>query len=190
MCLFQSLERLLITIPQHPGNSAGVHKVYKIQKLIHTFVSKCLDYLWALRTSLSIPSFLNYAKCFCSFRSESSRTINKHLMSTESLQHLQDLLSSRETPEPANFTPFLTTTTVTGSSSHFSVFYTSSPGRWISLLFFFPLSILIQLLSTQTRSDKTTPSSTVPSAPTTRLISEAALLNTAGKKTCLCKGSF
>lgn len=48
--------------------------------------------------------------------------------------------------------------------------------------FFFPLSILIQLLSTQTRSDKTTPSSTVPSAPTTRLISEAALLNTAGKK--------
>lgn len=45
MCLFQSLERLLITIPQHRGNSAGVYKVYKIQKLIHTFVSKCLDYL-------------------------------------------------------------------------------------------------------------------------------------------------
>lgn len=41
-------------------------------------------------------------KKICSFRSESGRAINKHLMSTESLQHLQDLLSSTETPEPAN----------------------------------------------------------------------------------------
>lgn len=45
MCLFQSLESLLITTPQYSGNSAGVYKVYKIQKLIYTFVSKCLDYL-------------------------------------------------------------------------------------------------------------------------------------------------
>lgn len=107
MCLFQSLESLLITIPQwkcHPGNSAGVYKVYKIKKLIYTFVSKCLDYLWALRTSPSTPSFLYHAKFVCSFRSESSRAMNMHLMSTESLQHLQDLLSSTETPEPANFT--------------------------------------------------------------------------------------
>lgn len=45
MCLFQRLESVLITIPQHPGNSAGFYKVYKIQKLIYTFVSKSLDYL-------------------------------------------------------------------------------------------------------------------------------------------------
>lgn len=45
MCLFQSLESLLIIIPQYSGNSAGVYKVYKIQKLIYTFVSTCLDYL-------------------------------------------------------------------------------------------------------------------------------------------------
>lgn len=181
MCLFQSLESLLITTPQYSGNSGGVYKVYKIQKLIYTFVSKCLDYLWALRTLPSILSFLNYAKFFCSFRSESSRAINKHLMSTETLQHLQDHLSSTETqsqPTP----PFLTTTTMTGSSSHFSVFYTSSPGRWISFYFFF-LSILIQLLSTQSRSDKAT-----PTALATCLINEAEQLNAAG--TAAGRGSF
>lgn len=45
-----------------------------------------------------------WCKILLHFRSESSRAINKHLMSTESLQHLQDLLISRERPEPANFT--------------------------------------------------------------------------------------
>lgn len=65
MCLFQSLESLLAPIPQPPGNSAGFYKAYKIQKLIYTFVSKCLDYLCTLRTLLSIPSFLNDAKFFC-----------------------------------------------------------------------------------------------------------------------------
>lgn len=41
----QSFESLLIINPQHPEDSAGVCKVYKIQKLIHIFVSKCPDYL-------------------------------------------------------------------------------------------------------------------------------------------------
>lgn len=45
MCLFQSLESPLIPTPQYSGNSGGVYRVYKIQKLIYTFVSKCLDYL-------------------------------------------------------------------------------------------------------------------------------------------------
>lgn len=78
---------------------------------------------------------------------------------------------------------------MTDSSGHFWVFYSSSPGRWNSFFFFFSLSILILLPSTQTRSDKGTPSSTVPSTPTTCLINEASQLNAAGKN-CLAKAAF
>lgn len=134
-------------------------------------------------------SFLNHAKLFCSFRSESSRAINKHLMSTVSLQYLQDLAST-ETPEPANFTLLHHHHSDRQLWSLLSLLLKlSRKVKFLSFFFFFSLSILILLPSTQTRSDKGTPSSAVPSTPTTCLINEASQLNAAGKN-CLAKAAF